>query len=251
MSAALDAQGVQRLNQEVTVSGGGGGVDWLALLDHVGAAVSLIGVPYLVVRQRQAAPHFSFNFAGSSRKFSARPDGNTIGDLSFTGTVRNHSLAASSIERLCLVVWRSEKHNASRRFGHGATSIKQNGVLITEPIVFAGRESKQLDIIFQISPVEGSVDEQLLKAMTPVSPGSHLYLPTYTYELAFEDMDGNLFDQSGHLANRRGMDLRWTLENTFPKLKEGNPFPLVWHYVRIGWAGVRFAVQRALRALGL
>ena len=78
-----------------------------------------------------------------------------------------------------------------------------------------------------------------------------MHLPKYHYELAFEDVLGNLFDQNGVLCNRRGMDLRWTLENTFEKLKDGNPLPFIWHWLRILTTDLVFAGRRLIRRLGL
>jgi len=75
--------------------------------------------------------------------------------------------------------------------------------------------------------------------------------PEHEYELAFEDVLGNLFDKDGLPRNRRGIDLRWTLDNTFEKLRDGNPLPLIWHWIRIASTDAVFFVRRLVRRLGL
>lgn len=225
-------------------------IDWWTWIERTSALASLVGIPYLVTKERKRAPRFSFSFRGSSGKTIIK-DGHEFRRFEFIGDVINHSVSENTIHQVCLVVWRDKKRNDTRRFGYGAISITdESGQKLAEPLKFEPLEGKRLTIVFE-TIIKGSTDEPLLNAFVPLQPGSEMYLPKYTYQLAFEDVNGNLFDQDGKLRNRKGIDLRWTLPNTFDSLRDGNPLPLVKHRLAILWSDVRFAMRRFLNQLGL
>jgi hypothetical protein len=220
---------------------------WSALLD-LAAVIAILGLPYLVVSNRRRVPRFSFDFSASNREFTKR-DNLDIGIFSFSGSVRNQSLDPNSIQRIFLVVWQNKRRKSTLRFGHGAT-VTQDGSQLSEPIRFDGREGKKLDIVFEV-PLTGTEDARLARALSPISTGSPYHLPTYQYELAFEDISGNLFDYHGMLRSRKGIDLRWTIGNTLEKLKGGNPAPFLWNLARIYISDGVFFVRRTIRRLGV
>jgi hypothetical protein len=219
---------------------------WL-LLERIAVVVTLLGLPYLVVSNRRRVPRFSFSFTGGQREFFDR-DNLEFCRFTFRGTVRNQSLDENSIERIYLVVWRKGK-KGTRRFGLGAV-VEEGGVQVGEPLHFSGRQSRRLEIRFEV-PLTGSGEAQLTTATVPIGTSGNVQFPKYEYELAFEDVLGNLFDRDGLPRNRRGIDLRWTLDNTFEKLRDGNPFPLLWHLLRIVVTDVVFFFKRQIRRFGL
>ncbi len=222
---------------------------WL-ILERISAIVSLVGVPYLVNNKRKSLPRLSFDFAGSSGE-SFKKDQREYYRFRFEGAIKNHSIETNTIQRIFLVVWRDKRKTDTRRFGFGGTVIKDsNGQQIKEPIKFDPKESKKLTIIFE-SIVEGTSDKELLAALTPIQPGSQYYLPKYRYELAFEDISGNLFDQNGFIKNRKTIDLKWTLPNTFESLRDGNPIPFIKHKTAIYFSDTFFQFRKLMRFLGL
>jgi hypothetical protein len=221
---------------------------WSSVID-IAAAITVLGVPYLVVSNRRRLPRFSFDFTSSNREITSTGGNPEFGKFSFSGSVRNQSLDPNSIQRIFLVVWRNKKRKSYLRISHGAT-ITQDGTTLSEPIRFDGREGRKLDIVFEIA-LAGTVDARLATAQSPVAPGSPYLLSTYQYEVAFEDISGNLFDNHGILLNRTGMDLRWTIGNTLEKLRGGNPLPFFWHFLRIYLSDAVFFVRRIVRRLGI
>jgi hypothetical protein len=216
--------------------------------DKVAAVIAILGLPYLVASNRRRVARFSFEFSASNRQVY-RNGANEFCKFSFTGSIRNQSLDPNSIQHVYLVVWQDRKRKSTQRFGFGAT-VTENGSGLVEPIRFDGREGKHLEIAFEI-PLTGTGEERLVKTMTPASPGSSFYLPAFDYELAFEDIGGNLFDQKGILRSRKGIDLRWTIGNTLDDLKGGNPLPFASHLFRIYASDVVFSARRSIRRLGI
>ena len=223
-------------------------MDAWAVVNDTASVVSLLGLPYLVVSNRRRVPRFSFDFSSSTREFTNR-DNMAWCRFTFSGLVRNQSLDQDSIQRIFLVVWHNKRHKATRRFGFGAR-ILENGVDLHEPIAFGPREGKKLEISFEVA-LTGSDDARLATETQPITPGSNLHLPKYEYELAFEDISGNLFDRHGALINRRGLDLRWTIGNTMESLKGGNPLPFFSHWSKIYITDAIFFARRMVRRLGI
>ncbi len=208
------------------------------------------GIPYLVNDRRKRNPRFSFEFAGTSGQPFNR-DGKAWYRFTFEGSIKNHSIETNTLQRIFLVVWRDKKRTDTRRFGHGSTDIHDtNGTQVKEPIKFEPKESKKLTIIFE-SIVEGTSDKEILSVLEPIQPGSQYYLPKYQYELAFEDINGNLFDKNGYLKNRKTIDLKWTLPNTFNALRDGNILPFIKHKTSIYLSDLLFQLKKFQRFLGL
>jgi hypothetical protein len=216
-------------------------------VERASAVIALVGVPYLVNANRQRVPRFSFKFTASRGELFER-DGLEWCRFAFSGTVRNQSLDHNSVQNVRLVVWR-KRGKAYRTFGYTPTKITEHGEVIQEPLSFGPREARKLDIEFEVA-LTGTHERQLVYARKKISDEPEIYKPVHEYELCFEDINGNLFDKDGLPCNRKGADLRWTLENTFIKLKEGNPVPLIRHAIKILVSDGQFAIKRAIRWLG-
>ena len=216
----------------------------------VTAVVAVIGIPFLVARARGARPRFSFMPTHTQRTGETAPDGTAMVQMLWTGTVRNGGSQRTSLEHICLVVWRNRRRTATRRFGVGPRLITDNnGHAVTEPMAFNGRESNMLSIHWDVPVGRGTMDERLATDVTHVS---HMMSKlTYEYELAFDDVSGHLFDQNGRLASRSTQRLWWLLPNTFTALGDGHPWPFLWAQARVYGSEVAFLLRRGLWALGL
>lgn len=228
---------------------------WSVITD-IAAVITLLGLPYLVVNYRRRAPRFSFAFKGSSRQEFDR-DGLRFCRFQFQGSIRNESLDPNSIEQINLVVWETKRKRGTRTFGYIPTQITEGDERHTLPLRFDARHGRDLTVTFEV-PLTGTHEVELVRAVEPVPagtpgvrPGQTFYMPKYIYELAFEDITGNLFDQGGLLRNKKGIQLRWTLENTFKQLKDGNPLPFIKHLLSIVVTDAVFSVRRNLRRLGI
>lgn len=219
-------------------------------VQRVSAIIAIFTLPYLVVRQRRTLPRFSYDFSGSSGR-SYTKDAKQYYKFTFSGDIKNHSLNPNTVSRIYMVVWKDKKKDATLRFGYGHYQITdQEGKVLKEPLVFAPREAKKLEIVND-SLITGTADEKLLSEFTKVFPNSDVLLPKHNYQLAFEDPDGNMFDQNGKLLSRELINLNWTLENTFTKLKDGKYWPFVNHKLKIQLAKIRLMRRRFVRWLGM
>lgn len=217
---------------------------------RISAVVALFSLPYLVGKQRRALARFSYDFSGSSGKAYAK-DGKQHYIFTFNGDIKNHSLNPNTITKIYLVVWKDSRRESTLRFGYGHYAITDaQGNKLSEPLVFAPRESKKLEIVND-SIVEGTADEKILTEVYKVYPDSNVYLPKHQYQLAFEDQDGNMFDHNGRLISRELIDLNWTLENTFSKLKEGKYSPFIHHKIKIQKARFKLCWRKFIRWLGM
>lgn len=223
---------------------------WL-VLERVSVLVALVGIPYLVHERRKYLPKLVFDLSGSHRT-EFEKDGLQFGRASFSGSLKNLSLEPNTVQRVYLVVWRTERRNSTRRFGHGGTTIlDENRERVGPPLVLPPRSSKKVRIEVETA-LDGTEDATLWRATVPASPDApHLRLPRYEYELALEDVAGNLFDQKGLPRSRKAIALRWTWNNAWERFKDGNPLPLVRHTVAIFIEDLRFAIKRVLRKIGL
>jgi len=228
---------------------------WSTVSD-ISAVVTIVGVPYLVASYRRRTPRLSFSFSGSAREAFDDQDGRAYCRFIFQGSVRNASLDPNSIEKIYLLVWKSRRKKGVRTYGSYSPTVTEGGSELPLPIRLDARQGRTLRVVFEVA-LDGHVVE-LVNAVQPLSPaipgtppGAQLYLPKYTFELAFEDIAGNFFDQDGTLRNRRGIDRRWTLENTFRHLKDGNPLPFLKHITWIGMGDAVFFVKRNVRRLGI
>lgn len=221
---------------------------WL-WVERLGAIVAAVGVPYLVLNQRRRLPHFRFLFASGNREQYV--DGTlTFGRITFQGSIQNRSLEPNTIERVYLVVWRTSRKRNTLRYGYGGIEVRdQAGNLIGPPIAFIPRESKMVTIRCDF-PLTGTADQRLFTATTPLVNNPLFAMPTYAYELAMEDVSGNLFDQAGLPRSRKLIDLLWTFDNAWQSFRDGHPAMLMRHTAAIGWEEIRFFVKRRARAIG-
>ena len=220
-----------------------------AIVEATASVITIIGLPYLVISYRRRAPRFSFTFHGGSRRTFER-DQHNFCEFTFSGAIRNQSLDPNSIERIYLVVWKTKRKQGVRTYGFYSPTVTEDGQTLQLPLRFDARQARTLKVVFEIV-IEGE-NAQLATATVPFPTAqSATLLPKYVFELAFEDVIGNFFDQDGILRNRRGIDRRWTLENTFRQLKDGHPWPFVRHVVGIGLGDFVFFFRRNLRRLGI
>lgn len=221
---------------------------WTDLIE-AGAVVSITGVPYLVYDKRKRLPHLVGSFHSYQRSEFNR-DGMEFGRIQFQGTIKNASLEANSVEKVFLVVWRTKRKMNTRRFGYGAKILDERDDEVGPPLQLPARSSRTVNVVCDF-PLTGTNDMQLYRAMMPVAGLATHFLPRYEYELAFEDVDGNLFDKDGIPRSRKSIDLRWTLDNAWERFKDGRPWALLHHGSLIAFEEIRFAWKRFLRMIGL
>jgi len=173
--------------------------------------------------------------------------------LRFTGSIQNRSLEPNTIEKVYLVVWRTKRKRYTHRMGFGGNSVldKDNNP-IGPPVALNGRQSIPVTVVCEF-PVKGTADERLFGRMTPLSTIPFLAMPSFLndYELAFEDVSGNLFDQNGLPRSMKSINLRWTLDNSIDRFKDGQPMALARHVGAMTFEEIRFTVKRMLRFVGL
>ena len=99
--------------------------------------------------------------------------------------------------------------------------------------------------------VKGTADQIVLSEREEVPSLRGIYLPKYKYELCFEDIQGNFFDQFGNRINFREADLWWLLVNTFEPLKNWNIWPYIRHSILILRTKIGFRIKLFLWNIGL
>jgi hypothetical protein len=171
--------------------------------------------------------------------------------MTFRGSIQNRSLDPNSVEKVYLVVWRTKSKRNTLRFGFGGNVVRdKDDQVIGPPIRFLGRESKQVTIICEF-PLTGTQDQRLFTEMMPLPGHPNFQINRYTYELAFEDIAGNLFDKDGLPRSMKTLNLRWTLDNAWQRLRDGHPFDFINHIGAIVVEDVRFAIARLFRSIGI
>lgn len=219
-------------------------------IERVSALVAAVGIPYLVYERRQHLPQLRFQFSAGQRETFTR-DALTFGRVTVEGSIQNGSLDPNTIERVYLVVWRTKRRRNTLRFGFGDIEILDAaGSPLGPPISFKPRESIAVHIKAEF-PLTGTADAGLFPALKQLANHPGLALPMYSYELAFEDVMGNLFDADGLPRSRRLIDLLWTFDNAWQRFRDGQPGMLLHHILAIGWEELRFRSRRALRSIGL
>ena len=219
-------------------------------VEEASSVVALVGLPYLMLDKRRRLPRLAFERGGSSRETLNR-DNLTFGRIRFSGTIKNKSLESNTIDKVFLVVWRTKRRMGVRRYGFGGVQIlDEDAKQIGPPLTLPARSSRAVTIICEF-PLTGSNDAQLFNATKPLPGNPNFLLPRYEYDLAVEDIEGNLFDINGYSLSRKSIDLRWTIDNAWEQLKDGKPLPLVRHLLQILWEEVRFLWRKCLRFLGL
>jgi len=223
---------------------------WQIIL-NIGSISGLIALIYTIFQSLRKRPKFKFYFSGIHGQ-SSHEDKLEYYTFTFNGTLKNQSLDPNSIIRIFLVVWKNRKKNETLRFGHGGMTIKNNAnnEEISLPITFTPREAMALEIQCKF-PVTGTSDDKLLREFVPVQPNSQFLLPKHEYELAFEDVNENLYDHKGTLCNREEIDLRWTLPNSTRNIHNGIYWPFISHKFKIIWTRIRFRWKIIFQSFGL
>jgi hypothetical protein len=219
-------------------------------VERASSVVALVGLPYLMIDKRRRLPHLAFERHGVSGEIFDL-DNLTFGRITFTGTMKNRSLETNTIEKVYLVVWRTRRRMGVRRYGYGGVRIiDADDQQVGPPLTLAARSSRAVKIICEF-PLTGSSDMELFTAKKPL-PGLPNYLvQRYDYDLALEDIEGNLFDIHGGPLSRKSIDLRWTLDNAWEQFKDGKRLPLLRHALQIVWEEIRFSWKKLVRVLGL
>jgi hypothetical protein len=223
---------------------------WQIIL-NIGSISGLIALVYTIFQSLQKRPKFKFDFSGQHGQQS-REGSLDYYTFIFNGTLKNQSLDPNSINRISLVVWKNRNRNETLRFGHGGVSIQNRSTQseVHLPIIFTPREAMALEIKCKF-PITGTSDERLLSEFVPVQPGSQFLLPRHEYELVFEDVNENLYDQKGKLCNRKEIDLRWTLPNSTRTSRNCIYWPFIRHKLKILWSRIKFRWKIIFRSFGL
>lgn len=213
----------------------------------IGSISGLIVLPYTVAQARKRKPKLKYEFAGTS--------GRSTGDIytyEFNGTIKNQSIESNSIIKIYLVVWANKQKTSTLRYGWaGATIFEEStGKEIKLPMIIGPKEALKIKVKFILSP-KGTTDERLLSEMEPLFPGSNMHLPKHNYVLCFEDVEENMFDQTGNMINIEEINLNWTLPNTMTELQKGNILPFIKHFLLILKSRIIFFFRKILFAFGL
>lgn len=220
------------------------------LVLKIGSISGLVALFYTITQNLRRKPKFKFDFSGSSGHAFTQ-DNIDYYRYSFDGDIKNQSLDPNSITKIFLVVWANKKRSSTLRFGYGNVAIIDSVVgLISLPLSFAPREVRKVKITFKF-PVSGTGDKQLLSEFKPIQPGSQFVILKHEYNLAFEDVNENLFDDKGIERNRKEIDLMWTFPNAAKDFQNGKFWPLVAHIAMILIAKLKFSLKIILSNIGL
>ena len=221
-----------------------------SLID-IGGLVALFGVPFLVWNARTKRKHFDFDFEGSSG--TADKSGNKY-TWTFSGVIKNRSEIPNTISKIFLVVWKNKKRNSYLRFGHDSIKVLEinNSNELKIPLYFNPREAKKVEISRTATITETSdSDYKILVQKVKISPDSDFFLPKYNYELVFEDIDKNYFDQHGSIRDINEANLWFTLGNSYRQLDDLKFLPIINHFLNIALQKIKFAFKRLFWFLGL
>jgi len=223
---------------------------WQILL-NVGSVSGFLALVYTIYQSLRRRPRFKFDFSGTFWTYSPG-DPIDLFTYFFRGVLKNQSLDPNSISRIYLIVWKDRSKSDALRYGFGGVKIIDlvKNEEIKLPISFGPKEAKNLEIQCQ-SPFTGTRDKKLLTELAPIKPGSSFHLNKYNYQLGFEDVNENYFDQQGDLYNSEEMNLRWTLPNYSRDLPNGVYLPFIKHKIKILWSHVRFRWKIFLQWFGL
>ena len=140
----------------------------------------------------------------------------------------------------------------TRRYGFGGKIFDEKNKEVGPPLYVPARSSLAVSIVCDF-PLTGTSDLQLYRSMMPVAGNPPVcLLPRYTYELALEDVDGNLFDKDGWIefAAEDQSICAGHLIMRGNGSRMGKPWALIHHASLIGFEEVRFAVKPLLPMAG-
>ena len=221
----------------------------LEIIFNIGSVAGLFTLFIVIFSSLRKKPKLKFDsshFIGSIKK-----DDKSKYIFEFTGILKNQSIEPNTIVRIYLVVWGNRKNNSTLRFGyHGLRLIDcQQNIEIELPISFLPREAKKLKIIYEIDYIK--TDKELIEAVEPFKPAISTYVYKYQYELVFEDINENFFDQQGNLINIEENKLRWVMPNFLSELQKGNAKPVSTHRKKIFKTRIKFRIKKFVQNIGI
>ncbi|HSW88139.1 MAG TPA: hypothetical protein VLG12_03175 [Candidatus Saccharimonadales bacterium] len=221
--------------------------DLLPQVINVAGFTALMGLIYAIGANRSKKPHFDFLFSYQTGTYNSQTD-----EYSWQtgGIIKNRSTNENTIVRIYRIVWKNKKKNSYLANSLANIQVKDKGTnrQINLPLYFLKKQAFDLEISTKFQ-VTGTSDEQLLRERVEIAP--NLFLPKYKYELCFEDIEGNFFDQQGKLVNLHEADFWWTLVNTFESLKNWNIKPFLKQSFLILLSKISFSLKKILWALGI
>jgi len=224
--------------------------DFIKLILDAGSIAGIFSFFYTISEHRKKRAKFSFDFAGSA---SGNYENNNLEFAKFRweGTIKNESLTENSIVGINYVIWANKTRTRCRTNGM-ILSLEDSNTKekLSLPLNFKPRESKKITLLGDVV-LTGSHNEQLFKARKPIQQGSPFLLPEHSWDLTFNDVNHNLFDEKGILRSQKLIDLWWTLPNATRSLNDGNIFPTIKEYLRIFFTWVSYWVKRFFRFLGI
>jgi len=221
----------------------------LEIIFNIGSVAGLLTLFILIFSSLRKKPKFKFDslhFNGYIKK-----DNNSKYNFEFTGILKNQSIESNTIVRIYLVVWGNRKNNSTLRFGYHGLQIIDCllNVEIELPISFLAREAKKMKINYEID--YSGTDKKLIEAIEPFKPAISTYVYKHKYELVFEDINENFFDQQGNLINIEENKLRWVMPNFLNELQKGNAKPLSIHRKKILKSRIKFRIKKFAEDIGI
>ncbi|QQR61053.1 hypothetical protein IPH19_01135 [Candidatus Uhrbacteria bacterium] len=226
------------------------GYGWGRILLDSGSIAGFISLLFTLKEQIKKRSKFKFDFRGSAGSVKTR-NGLDFYDIAFDGYVKNQSNEQNSITEIFYVIWGNKKRTRTLAEGMGAEifTAADNEKKLSLPILFEPKEGKHLIIKFSVC-LTGSHVYDLVRARKPAQAGSIFTLPKHDFTLTFKDVNEVLFDDKGQIRSQKLINLWWTLPNTFITLKTGNPFPYLWHMVKILFAYLAYRVFSVFQRIG-
>lgn len=214
----------------------------------VAGFTAVLTLVYSIGYNRSKRPHFDFIFSYATGAYDANKD-EYKWDIG--GIIKNRSSNENSIVKIHRVAWKNNKRNSYLSDSLANIEIKDgNNNPLKLPIYFLKKQALSLHISTKFN-VKGTTDEMVLRERIQVPTIPYLYLPKNKYELCFEDINGNFFDQNGKLINMSEADLWWTLVNTFENLKSWNIAPFLKHSLLIVISKILFFLKTLFWSIGM
>lgn len=221
----------------------------LEIIFNIGSIAGLISLFIMIFASLRKKPKFSFD----SLHFIGQVNSNEVKKyrFEFTGIIKNQSIEQNTIIRIYLVVWSNKKNYSTLRFGYHGLKIEnlQTNQEIELPLSFLPREAKKLKIIYDIDYI--GKDKELIEAIEPFKPSFSTFVYKYQYELVFEDINENYFDQFGKIINIDEKNLRWVIPNFLNDLQKGNSKPLSLHRRKIFKSRIKFRIKIFFQNIGI
>jgi len=221
----------------------------LEIIFNIGSIAGLISLFIMIFASLRKKPKFSFD----SLHFIGQVNSNEEKKyrFEFTGIIKNQSIEQNTIIRIYLVVWSNKKNYSTLRFGYHDLKIEnlQTNQEIELPLSFLPREAKKLKIIYDIDYI--GKDKELIEAIEPFKPSFSTFVYKYQYELVFEDINENYFDQFGKIINIDEKNLRWVIPNFLNGLQKGNSKPLSLHRRKIFKSRIKFRIKNFFQNIGI